>query len=268
MGELYPLSLDNRKPKQLTLYQAGTGFAGVSVPFVMSWMLEEYRLRTTLRAWSVCLAVISTSLLFVVRPRIPDSQRHRPRKITIPYLNNRTFLFVQLGNILQGLGFFMSTIYLPTYARYLGVSNGVITATVSLLNGATVFGCIFVGVLIDRLHVTTATLICTAGATFSAVRVRPAAMHLLHRVRVLRGRVHLDLCGHRQDCGQRVSRVGSWHGHWAVGCWEGDWECYLWTVERGVARDEAVEGSGQVRIWNGLWAAHCVHWGQCIFGWY
>lgn len=129
----------------------------MSVPFVMSWMLEMYRLRTTLRAWSVCLAIISRPLLFVVCPRMPDSQRHRPRKITIPFLNNPTFLFVQLGNILQGLGFFMPTIYLPTYARHLGVSDGVITATVALLNG----------VLIDRLHVTTAILICTAGATFS-----------------------------------------------------------------------------------------------------
>lgn len=133
----------------------------------MSWMLGEYHLKTTLRAWSVCLAILSTPLLFVVRPRIPDSQRHQPRKITLPFLKNRTFLFVQLGNILQGLGFFMPTIYLPTYARYLGVNNGVITATVALLNGATVFGCIFVGVLIDRMHVTTVILICTIGATFS-----------------------------------------------------------------------------------------------------
>lgn len=133
----------------------------------MSWMLGKYQLQTTLRAWSVCLAVLSTPLLFVVRARIPDSQRHQPRRTAFAFLKNRTFLFVQLGNILQGLGFFMPTIYLPTYARHLGANNGVIAATLALLNGATIFGCIFVGALIDRIHVTTVILISTVGATFS-----------------------------------------------------------------------------------------------------
>ncbi|KMU74088.1 transporter protein [Coccidioides immitis RMSCC 3703] len=61
----------------------------------------------------------------------------------------------------------MPTIYLPSYARSLGVRNEAITATVSLLNGAAVFGCIFVGFLIDRFHITTAILISTIEATFS-----------------------------------------------------------------------------------------------------
>lgn len=133
----------------------------------MSWLLDKYYLETTLRVWAVCLVVLAGPLLFVVRARIPPSQRHNARKINLSFLKNRMFLFVQLGNVLQGLGFFMPTIYLPTYARSLGVDNAAVTATVALLNGSMVFGCIFVGVLIDRVHVTTAVFVCTAGATFS-----------------------------------------------------------------------------------------------------
>jgi MFS family permease len=77
------------------------------------------------------------------------------------------FLFAQLGNILQGLGFFMPTLYLPTYARALGIESAAVTATIALLNGATVFGCIAAGMLCDRLHVTTVILLSTIGATFS-----------------------------------------------------------------------------------------------------
>lgn len=133
----------------------------------MSWMLERFHLKVTLLAWAVTVAILSIPLLFVVRPRIPMSQSHQSRRLALGFLKNRAFLFAQLGNILEGLGYFMPTIYLPSYGRALGVRSEVITATVALLNGAAVFGCIFVGILIDRYHVTTVTLISTIGATFS-----------------------------------------------------------------------------------------------------
>ncbi|EAS28118.2 MFS monocarboxylate transporter [Coccidioides immitis RS] len=121
---------------------AGTGFAGVTVPFLMSWMLGRFHLKPI--AWAVIVAILAIPLFFVVKSRTPI-----------------------LGNIFKGLGYFMPTIYLPSYARSLGVRNEAITATVSLLNGAAVFGCIFVGFLIDRFHITTAILISTIEATFS-----------------------------------------------------------------------------------------------------
>ncbi|KAK2799831.1 hypothetical protein FQN50_008352 [Emmonsiellopsis sp. PD_5] len=146
---------------------AGTGFAGVAVPFVMSWLLERYSFTATLRIWGIILAVCSIPLLLVVKPRIPPSQNHQPRRMDLSFLKDRSFIILQLGNILEGLGFFMPTVYLPSYARSLGIPSGTITATVSLLNGSMVFGCIFVGLLVDRFHVTTAVLICTIGATIS-----------------------------------------------------------------------------------------------------
>jgi MFS family permease len=120
-----------------------------------------------LRVWAISLTVLTGPLLFFVRPRIPTSQSHQPRRINLSFLKDRTFLFLQLGNVLQGLGYFVPTIYLPTYARSLGLDNAIVTTTVALLNSSAVFGCIFVGVLIDRFHITTVTLISTIGATFS-----------------------------------------------------------------------------------------------------
>lgn len=73
----------------------------------------------------------------------------------------------ELAVLLQGLGFFAPGIYLPTYARSIGLSSAAATATLALQNGAAVFGCLFVGALIDRFHVTTVLGICAVGTAFA-----------------------------------------------------------------------------------------------------
>jgi len=47
------------------------------------------------------------------------------------------------------------------------MSPGATTATIALVNASTVFGCLFVGTLVDRLHVTTVTLIAAGGSAFA-----------------------------------------------------------------------------------------------------
>nr|KMM71944.1 transporter [Coccidioides posadasii RMSCC 3488] len=153
---------------QGALYAVGGTLAyGPAIVFLMNGLSAGKGCLWGNVAWAVTVAILAIPLLFVVKRRIPNSQRHHARRLTFNFLKERTFWFVQLGNIFEGLGYFMPTIYLLSYARSLGVRNEAITATVSLLNGAAVFGCIFVGFLIDRFHITTAILISTIEATFS-----------------------------------------------------------------------------------------------------
>jgi MFS family permease len=70
-------------------------------------------------------------------------------------------------NILEGLGFFVPNIYLPTYAAQLGASSSISALTIIIFNIASVFGCIAMGNLVDRCHVTTCILISTIGSTLS-----------------------------------------------------------------------------------------------------
>ncbi|KAI1908636.1 hypothetical protein LOZ39_004066 [Ophidiomyces ophidiicola] len=146
---------------------AGTGFAGVTIPFLMSWMLKRFGLKVALLSWAAIVALLLTPLIFFVRPRIPRNHNYRPCRLSLRFCYNRTFIFLQLGNILEGLGHFMPTIYLPAYARNLGVRNEAITTSISLVNAASIFGSTFLGFLIDRFHVTTVILISTIGATLS-----------------------------------------------------------------------------------------------------
>lgn len=122
-----------------------------------------------LRAWAVAVIVLCGPLLYYVKPRIPISQASSVRRFNLDFVASRKFLVLELGNILEGLGYFVPSIYLPTYARSLGLSSAATAATVALLNGAAVFGCVFIGILVDRYHVTTVILVSTIGAVVSVL---------------------------------------------------------------------------------------------------
>lgn len=148
---------------------AGTGFSGVSVPYIFSWGLSRFSFRTMLRVWAVAVIVLSAPLLYFVKPRVPISQASSVRRFNLGFVLSRKFFFLELGNILEGLGYFVPSIYLPTYARSLGLSSAAATATVAVLNGAAVFGCVFIGILVDRYHITTVLLVSTVGAVFAVL---------------------------------------------------------------------------------------------------
>jgi MFS family permease len=102
-----------------------------------------------------------------LKPRLPVSQAAHHRAFNLSFLTNKAFWLLQLGNILEGFGYFVPSIYLPTIAKSLGASNSVSALTLILINIATVFGCVVMGWIVDRWHITTCILISTVGSTLS-----------------------------------------------------------------------------------------------------
>ncbi|KAL1628510.1 hypothetical protein SLS56_005855 [Neofusicoccum ribis] len=146
--------------------QAGTGLSGVVLPLVMQELLNNWGFATTLRIWAVACFILTAPLTFYVKPRLPISQAARKRSFNLSFLYRSPFALLQAGNILEALGFFLPNIYLPAYARSaLGASPLLASLTVVLFNVASVFGCVLMGLVVDRLPVTTCILISTAGAT-------------------------------------------------------------------------------------------------------
>ncbi|KAF2802759.1 MFS general substrate transporter [Mytilinidion resinicola] len=146
---------------------AGTGLAGVILPLFMQWLLNAYGYRTTLRVWAICLFVLTAPLLYFIKPRIPVAQTHQPRPLDFGFWLTSTFGVLQVCNVIEALGFFLPSIYLPSYARSLGASNALASLTVVLFNVASVFGCVLMGSIVDKWHVTTCILISTIGSTIS-----------------------------------------------------------------------------------------------------
>lgn len=113
------------------------------------------------------MLMVAGPLLYFVKPRVPASAVTRTRRFDFHFVLSNSFIFLELGNILQGLGYFVPSIYLPTYARSLGLENAAASAPVALLNAGSVFGCVLVGTMVDRLHVTNVIIMSTLGASFA-----------------------------------------------------------------------------------------------------
>jgi len=114
------------------------------------------------------LFVLLAPLLLFFKPRIPLSQASQTRSFDVSFVKMSSFSILQLGNVIESFGFFIPAIYLPSYARDLGAGSFLSTLTLILLNGAGCLGCVVMGSLVDRYHVTTCVLISTIGSTLAA----------------------------------------------------------------------------------------------------
>jgi MFS family permease len=107
-------------------------------------------------------------LIYFVKPRLPlPSPPPRRQPISYAFLITQTHIFLQLSNILEGLGFFLPAIYLPLYAQSLHLPSIAGTIILAILNIFSVFGSIVMGFLCDHLLVKTVITISTLGATIS-----------------------------------------------------------------------------------------------------
>jgi MFS family permease len=130
----------------------------------MNTGLDNYGFRTVLRAWAIAVLALSIPLLFLLRPRLPVLSTSQSPRLDFTFLRTSTFWLLQTGNILEGLGYFIPSVYLPIYARSLGLSPSIGTVLISLINTTSVLSAIIVGLLIDRFHVTTVILLSTIGS--------------------------------------------------------------------------------------------------------
>ncbi|OBT62678.1 hypothetical protein VE03_07523 [Pseudogymnoascus sp. 23342-1-I1] len=154
-----------RKGLAFGIMWAGTGLAGVILPLAMQVFLDKYGYKITLRAWAVTLFVLTAPLLYFVKPRVPLSQSTQTRRIDFSFINTKIFGILQACNVIEALGFFLPSIYLPSYARTIGASSVESALTVVIFNVASVFGCVAMGSIVDKYHVTTCIVISTIGST-------------------------------------------------------------------------------------------------------
>jgi len=129
----------------------GTGVSGLILPIMFEKLLASTGLATTLRIWGVIiLGLTAPAIYFLIKGRLPISRVPIAARYDFSFFKNRLFLFVAFSNLLQGLGYFIPGIYLPSYATDLGLSSFQATLVLSLLNLTSVFGQVMLGHLADR----------------------------------------------------------------------------------------------------------------------
>ncbi|TKX27491.1 MFS transporter-like protein 3 [Elsinoe australis] len=157
-----------RKGLAYGMLWTGTGTGGFALPFVMEWALRDYGFRTTLRIWAIVTLVVLAPAIWFLKGRLPIQHSSTgPQRVEIGFLRGPAFWIFILANTIQSLGYFLPTVYMPAFARAVGMPSISGTVAVSLTNGSTVLGLLAFGYLSDHTHVTTTMNICALGTVLS-----------------------------------------------------------------------------------------------------
>lgn len=111
-----------RRGLALGVICASTGFSGLFYPFVLESLLNKFGPATTLRISALALLLLCGPCLPLFQTRHPVSRGEEAPATDYSFLKMPLFYFFALAGLLQGLGFYFPTIYLPSYAMSLGLS--------------------------------------------------------------------------------------------------------------------------------------------------
>ena len=111
---------------------------------------------------------MTAPLLYFLRPRTPLSQLVAVRRIDLGFLRLSSFWMLQIGNVLQSLGYFLPSAYLSSYAvEEIGLSSIMGTLLTAILNATSVPGSIIIGTLNDHCPVSNVILFSTIGSSLA-----------------------------------------------------------------------------------------------------
>ncbi|KAK0245399.1 MFS general substrate transporter [Armillaria nabsnona] len=159
---------------------SGSGIGGVVMPIVIKTLLYKYGFRTTMLALGTAFTIFALPALPYIKSRVPPSQIVHHRPINTQFLKFKPFWIFLIANLIQGLGTFLPTLYLPTFATDLGLNNAASAGTwaLSLMNGTSAPGCIFLGYLSDRFDLRISIFLSALGSSFAVLCIWGFTTHL------------------------------------------------------------------------------------------
>ncbi|KAF7798673.1 hypothetical protein EIP86_009897 [Pleurotus ostreatoroseus] len=150
---------------------SGLSVAGILFPLLFPPLIARFGPAKLVRGYALALLVGMVPALLFVKPRLPEPRVRGPHpraRRARDWLRERNFWFFAAINTVQGLGYFVPIIWLPTYASSLGFSATKGALTLALFNAAGYVACFGVGFLSDTYDVwglAVLSLVLTASAT-------------------------------------------------------------------------------------------------------
>ncbi|SJK97120.1 related to monocarboxylate transporter [Armillaria ostoyae] len=159
---------------------SGTGVGGVVMPIIIEALLNKYGRKVTMLALATSFALVVLPAFPYIKPRVPASHVVHQRPIDTQFLKYHPFWVLFVANLVQGLGIFLPTLYLPTFATDLGLNNATSVGTwsLSLMNGASAPGLIFLGYLSDRFDLRISIFISALGSSLAVLFIWGFTTHI------------------------------------------------------------------------------------------
>ncbi|KAJ5793951.1 major facilitator superfamily domain-containing protein [Penicillium paradoxum] len=131
---------------------SASGVSGAVMPFIMENLLNKYGYRTTLRAVAIALVILTGPLIPFLKGRLPASRYTSTANAAADwsFLRTPVFWVYSVSNVAQGLGYFFPSLYLPSYARSMGLSSTKGAMLLALMSVSQVAGQFTFGFLSDR----------------------------------------------------------------------------------------------------------------------
>ncbi|KAJ7162104.1 MFS general substrate transporter, partial [Mycena filopes] len=149
---------------------SGTGVGGVVCPIVVEVLLRKYGHRTTLIALAVAFVLLIVPAFPYMKPRLRPSNIPPP-PMNMLFLRSSAFWILFVANAFQGLPAYVPTLYLPSFAADTGLSDAAGSLTLSMLNGASVPGLIFLGWLSDHFDLRISIVVSGLGSALAVFRL-------------------------------------------------------------------------------------------------
>ncbi|KIY49211.1 MFS general substrate transporter [Fistulina hepatica ATCC 64428] len=134
---------------------AGTAVGGVVLPLAFSRLIAWQGPARTLRVFAIAVACMLVPLVPFVKGRLPQTRSRQGRPVatrTVDMFHNPALWLLLVVNTIQGLGYFLPIVWLPTFASDLGLDSSNSTIALALLNGTSVVARLSMGYLSDKVN--------------------------------------------------------------------------------------------------------------------
>ncbi|EXJ91260.1 hypothetical protein A1O1_04370 [Capronia coronata CBS 617.96] len=131
---------------------SSSGVSGTVMPVTLEALLHRYGLPTTLRAVAVGLALSTGPLIPFLRgqTREPEQAQVAVSQTDWGFLRVPLFWIYTTSNLMQGLGYFFPSLYLPSYASTMGLGSTRGALLLAVMSVSQVLGQLSFGYLSDR----------------------------------------------------------------------------------------------------------------------
>ncbi|KAL2798029.1 MFS general substrate transporter [Aspergillus keveii] len=139
-----------RKGMAFGLISASSGVTGAGMPFIIEALLNKYGHKTTLRACAVGLAILTAPLIPLFKGRLPPSETATLARSDWAFVKRPLFWIYGLAILIQGMGFFFPSVFLPSYAASLDLPSVQGALLLAIMSVAQVAGQFAFGYLSDK----------------------------------------------------------------------------------------------------------------------
>ena len=151
-----------RKGMAFGIIASAAGASGTVMPLIINALLKKYGYKTTLRAISVAMVILTGPLIFALKGRLTHSERSTMTRTNWSFIGKPLFWVYCSSTLIQGLGFFFPAVYLPSYAADIGLSSTQGALILAVMAVAQVLGQFVFGYLSDKhLPVSFLATICS-----------------------------------------------------------------------------------------------------------